>query len=89
MRMPSQEVRHLLTGTRYNVYRTDPQTHKSVPDSLLPAALNEGACFIDSYLDKLRSGGKATEVVHTRQVSGAPVMTGKPTSRATVTCRPD
>eukprot|EP01043_Picozoa_sp_COSAG02_P102567 COSAG02_NODE_38585_length_427_cov_1.000000_1_plen_40_part_10 len=25
----------MLTGTRYNVYRSDPQTHKSVPDSLL------------------------------------------------------
>jgi hypothetical protein len=27
----------MLTGSRYNVYRNDPATHKSVPDSLLPA----------------------------------------------------
>ena len=31
------QVRHMLTGSRYNVYRNDPATHKSVPDSLLPA----------------------------------------------------
>ena len=89
LRHASQEVRHLLTGTRYNVYRSDPQTHKSVPDSLLPAALNEGACLIDAFLDNLPGEAGITEVVHTRQVNGAPVMTGKPTSRATVRCRPD
>lgn len=85
LRQQTQEVRHLLTGTRYNVYRSDPKTHQSVPDSLLPTALNQGACKIDEYLDRL--GGAAQAAPQTRQVTGTPVMSGREDRRATKTCR--
>ena len=84
LRLAKQEVRHLLTGTRYDVYRTEPASHASVPKALLPAALNEGACKIDSFLDGIVFLGGTK---HTRQTP-TPVMSGRDDPRATVRCRP-
>lgn len=55
-----------------------------MPDSLLPTALNEGACKIDAYLDSHADGAAAE---HTKQVTGTPVMTGRADPKATKKCR--
>lgn len=48
---PNQEVKHLISGTRYKVFSKD-SSGKSVPKELLPAAYKTATCTIDAHLDK-------------------------------------
>ena len=50
-KLKTQEVKHLISGTRYQVYSKD-SSGRSVPKQLLPEAYKSGTCLIDSFLDK-------------------------------------
>ena len=50
LKLHKQEVRHMLTGSRYKIY--DKDKGKSVPKDVVPHELRQGACAIDRHLSK-------------------------------------
>lgn len=50
LKHPKQEVKHMLTGSRYTVARSRAGSGESIPTVVLPAELKNGACAIDRWL---------------------------------------
>merc|ERR1719230_68989 len=48
LKLPKQEVNHMLTGSRYKVASSS--QGKSIPGVVLPTELKNGACNIDRWL---------------------------------------
>ena len=62
-KLPKQEVKHLISGTRYQVYSKD-SSGRSVPKDLLPAEYKKSSCTIDAWLGKNPAYGDLPRTVN-------------------------